>query len=245
MKQVLLFITLLSGLAISDLHAQGCSGSPLFNQGKQFVFLTEVHTSNLTPGQKNTATSSSTIKTRNTYVVQSVKNQGGSIVASFGIVKSENLGPDTSMKRVSSPSSIVGAICNGHSVILTISVKSATVNFDYSEEFPSDMKVGDAFKDQTVTINLPAMSEKKGGPSSVTLIRHRSVVAEEMVTTPAGKWNCFKIAETTTTQIPGVNGRPPMANTSPTPTYTWYSADMGIIKIAMEQAYTTTLIALP
>jgi hypothetical protein len=246
MKQVLLFIMLMPGLAISDLHAQGCSGSPLFHQGKQFVFLTEVQTSNLAAGQGNTAASSSTVKkTRNTYVVQSVKNQGGSIVASFGIVKSENLGPDTSMKRVSSPSSIVGAICNGHSVILTISVKSATVNFDYTEEFPSDMKMGDAFKDQTVTINLPAMAAKKGGPSSVTLIRHRSVVAEEMVTTPAGKWNCFKIAETTTTQIPGVNGRPPMANTSPTPTYTWYSADIGIIKIAMEPAYTTTLIALP
>ena len=248
MKQVLLFISLLLGLSKSALHAQACSTSALFHQGKQFVFLTEVQTTNIAlTNQGNTAASSSTVlkKTRNTYVVQSVKNEGGAIDASFGIVKSENLGPDTSVKRASSLSTMVWAICNGHSVSITISVKSSTVNFEFAEEYPSDMKVGDVFKDQTVNINLPARAGEKNGPSSVTVIKHRSVVGQEMVTTPAGKWKCFKIAETTTTQIPGINGGTAMAQTSPTPTYTWYSPDIGIVKIAMEPSFTTTLIALP
>ncbi|MBS1662848.1 MAG: hypothetical protein JST68_17520 [Bacteroidetes bacterium] len=58
-------------------------------------------------------------------------------------------------------------------------------------EYPNGIKVGDALKDGTMTLNI----NNNGMNQTVNmLINDRKVEGEESVTTPAGTWNCLKIS---------------------------------------------------
>jgi hypothetical protein len=203
------------------LHAQSCKGSAIFSQGKHFVFQTEL------------ATSDSTVKKKlNTYIVQYVKNEGGLLTATYKLEKT-----DTGLKNASSTLSILNATCDGKGVIYHVSVTSARMNADYLIDFPDNMKAGDILKGHNLNIDMH-------GKGSVSVAVSRKVVGEEILTIPPGKMNCFKIAETSSTTISGMNGQQPRTMNDPVPFYTWYAPGTGIIKMAKENVYTTTLIAI-
>jgi len=244
MKQLFLFILLMLEVSNEALYAQPCSGSPLFKQGKQLVFLVETSPESIAHGSPATAKSivpAVMNRMKNTYLIDSVKSQGITIDAVFRISKSENLTTDVMQKNPASASTFNKVSCNGRSIYYTTTVRSARTNATYVTEYPLDMKVGDKLKDNIIESSKGG--DKKSGGYNVLV--ERSVVGQEIISTPAGKWNCFKIAETFTTTIPGSNGGPPTSITGATPDYTWFTPDLGIIKITMGTWYTTTLIALP
>ena len=179
-------------------------------------------------------------KVKKTYMIDSVKKEGGVLHASVRLLKSESLTPDTAQKKAASGSNFAGIICDGQGISYISTVQSTMMNFTLVNNFPADMKIGDKFKDQT--IQAPP---GKGNFSGFSVVMHRSVAGQEMVSTPAGKWNCFKIAQTTTTTIPGRNGGAPTVVNDPTPSYTWFAPEMGIIKMTMGQKISYTLVELP
>lgn len=73
------------------------------------------------------------------------------------------------------------------------STNKADVKTDnYYVEYPSSMNVGDNLKDASMKMDIDNTS---GIKQSVTLdITNRKVEAKEDITTPAGKWNCYKIS---------------------------------------------------
>lgn len=219
MNKISLFLLLcLSGF---HLHAQSCRGSAIFSQGKHFVFQTEL------------ATSDSTAKKKlNTYSVQSVKNEGAVLTATYKLEKT-----DTSVKNASSALSLLNATCDGQGVTYHVAITSARMNADYLINFPDNMKAGDVLKGHNMNIDMH-------GNGTVSVAVTRKVVGEEVLTIPIGKMNCFKIAETTITTISGMNGQQPRTMNDPVPIYTWYAPGTGIIKMAKEHVYTTTLITI-
>ena len=219
MNKLSLFLLLcLSGFHV---HAQSCKGSAIFSQGKHFVFQTEL------------ATSDPTVKKKlNTYSVQSVKNEAGVLTATYKLEKT-----DTSLKNASSALSLLNATCDGNGVTYRVSITSARMNADYLINFPDNMKAGDVLKGHNLNIDMH-------GKGTVSVAVSRKVVGEETLAIPIGKMNCFKIAETSITTISGINGQQPRTMNDPVPIYTWYAPGTGIIKMAKENVYTTTLIAI-
>jgi hypothetical protein len=242
MKQFFQAIFILALIPQPALFSQSCSGSALFHQGKQFVFLVEMPDySGTNNGSSNSTAEQKTKKIKKTYMIDSVKKEGGILHASIKVLKSENLATDPTEKSALSQSNLTSISCNGQTIAYTTSVQTSTMNLNIVSEFPMGMRVGDKLKDQTIVI--PA--GKKSGSSEITVVMHRSVSSEELVTTPAGKWNCFKIAQTSTTQIAGKNGGQPTVINDPTLSYTWFAPEMGIIKMTSGQKITYTLVDLP
>jgi hypothetical protein len=228
--QIAIFLFIFENAA----HSQDCSGSPLFKQGKQFVFLDEIASSAKGVPAKTT---------KKIYMIDSVKEQGGELHASIKEPGQQNERQDGSTKMTATQSHITGIICNGRSISYITTVKSSSVNFVLVNEFPMNMKIGDKFKDQV--INLGKSDDKKNNIPGISIYIHRSVVGQEVVTTLAGKWKCFKIAETTTSVIASKNGQSPNSINSPDTNYTWFSADIGIVKMTVGTFHTLTLVGLP
>jgi hypothetical protein len=234
MKQILLYTIISIFLFEYPSYAQDCSGLPLFKQGKQFVFKDE--------GSPSTSGVSGRT-TKKIYMIDSVNMQGGQLHASIKDLSPDRTSQGGSQKRSISDTHFTGIFCDGHSISYVTSVKSASMSFVIVSEFPMHMKVGEKFKDQV--IKLTKSEEKKSILPDITIIVHRSVVGEESLTTDAGKWNCFKIAETTSSIIASPNGGPPNTINNPDITYTWFSFDIGVVKIVTVNFRTLTLIGLP
>ena len=230
MKQILLAIALLFFICRDDIQAQ-CGSLPFFHQGTQFVFLQETTTIPVSYGSfQNQKTLPPKIsKRRTTYRIDSVRSKGGILSASFDLIKSENLTPDSIPKGTSSAGIFSGIQCNGNTISYLTNIKSSGMSgMDFKMDFPLNMKVGDKLKGQVSTIKIEKIG--KNPATNITSITRREVVANEMVPTPAGNWKCFKISQTVTVQVPAMNGRPAYIDNSSGISYIWFSPEMGLIK---------------
>ena len=230
MKQIIFSIALLFFIGRDAVYAQ-CRSFPFFHEGTQFVFLQETTTIPVSYGSfQNQKTLPPTIsKRRNTYRIDSVRSRGGILSASFYLIKSENLTPDSMRKETSSAGIFSGIQCNGNTISYLTNVKSAGMSgMDFTMDFPLNMKVGDKLKDQVSTIKIEKIG--KNPATNITSVTRREVVANEMVLTPAGSWKCFKVSQTVTVQIPAMNGRPAYTDNSSGISYIWFSPEMGLIK---------------
>lgn len=230
MKQIIFAIALFFFIGRDDIHAQ-CGSLPIFQQGKQFVFLQETTTISVSFGtfQNQKPLPPTITKRRTTYRIDSVRSKGSILSASFDLIKSENLTPDSARKGTSSANIFSGIQCNGNTISYLTNIKnSGMTGMDFTMDFPLNMKVGDKLKDQVTTINIDKIG--KSAAANITSITRREVVANEMVTTPAGSWKCFKLSQTTTVQVPAMNGRPAYNDNSSGISYIWFSPEMGLIK---------------
>lgn len=66
-------------------------------------------------------------------------------------------------------------------------------------EMPSNLKVGEKLKDGIITIDISSNGMKL--MTMEVIVSDRNVLSREDVTTPAGTFNCFKIAQTVTTKM--------------------------------------------
>jgi uncharacterized protein DUF3108 len=219
----LLFPVVLTLISIHSLHAQSCASSPVFQQGKQFVF------SNTRQGKVSSTT----------YVIKSVTSQGGNQVAVFSILLDPKA--DTGAKNFNK-SFLASAICNGDGLTYNIKVPMPQGNLTMTQEYPADMKTGDKLKD--ISLDIPFNKGGKTGNMQMYMLIHRSVEAKESVTTPAGSWMCYKIKSITTVTISGA--KMPDGKAIPTnsaESYEWYNAGIGLIKFQWE-GITTVLSAI-
>jgi len=229
MKHALIITCLfIIALANTKVNAQSCSGSALFTQGKQFVYLTERPDIrggvNQAPKQIKAA-----------YVVKTVSNAGGVTTATYDVVKWE----DSSDPNAKPPTSGTyrGGICNGSSIMFIARVSMGPTVLDDTTEFPMNMKVGDKMKDKTITFSIPGKT-----PITVSTLKQTSVVGQENITTPAGTWDCFKIAIATITNLPAMGSMP--ANTMTNTSYMWFAPSIGLVKSQITAAITSTLISI-
>ncbi|HEY6902030.1 MAG TPA: hypothetical protein VI233_15345 [Puia sp.] len=133
---------------------------------------------------------------RQVYSVSDVSTSGG---VTSGTVNSELF--DKKEKSMAKANSVVR--CNGGVMMIDMKMllpqqqqeqygnKIDAKAEDFYLEYPGGMKVGDALKDGTMTLNI-----NNGGMSQTLnmLISDRKVEGQESVTTPAGTWDCLKIS---------------------------------------------------
>ena len=232
MKQIIFSIALFFFIGRDAIHAQ-CGSMPMFHQGTQFVFLQETTTVPVSYGSfQNQKRLPPTIsKRRTTYRIDSVRSKGGILSASFDLIKSENLTSDSIRKGASSANIFSGIQCNGNTISYLTNIKNSGMSgMDFTMDFPLNMKVGDKLKDKVSTITFGKTSGPELAGKKITSTTHREVVSNEMLTTPAGSWKCFKIAQTIIVQTPAMNGRPAYTDNSSGISYIWFSPEMGLIK---------------
>lgn len=91
--------------------------------------------------------------------------------------------------------------------------------------FPSDMKVGDDLEGTSFE-----MDTKKNGIEFMKIIseiKERKIGGKEIVTTPGGSWNCFRLEEvhTTTTEVKGRRISPVISKST-----SWFASGVGPVK---------------
>lgn len=98
-------------------------------------------------------------------------------------------------------------------------------------EYPANMKVGDQLKE-----GLFEMETETGGMKQAIsmIINDRKVESKETITTPAGSWECFKIAYKSKISVKTMGIGIPI-NSEITE---WYAPGFGIVKTETKYGYT-------
>jgi hypothetical protein len=98
-------------------------------------------------------------------------------------------------------------------------------------EYPAGMNVGDALKDAKMHMDM----ENNGLKQSVDMeMFDRKVEAKEKVTTPAGSWECFKIAYKSKIRIKTLGIGMPMNIEG----FEWFAPNFGVVKTESKQGGT-------
>jgi hypothetical protein len=239
MKKLSLIIVCL--LAASGLFAQDCSHY-LYLQNNKTIEMTGYN-------KKNEVASKSVSK------ISDVKTSGGVTSANAATELYDKNGKliGTSNTNYSCNGGVISMQMhintNQHAKHPGDTVSGADMNIhvshdgDGSEQYPSDMKVGDHLKDYTSQIMVG------NGAIATVKVTDRKVLAKESVTTPAGTWDCFKISykSSVSTELGGSNTstnkdttdkvasflnklklRMPNVNNEAT---IWFAPDFGMVKM--------------
>lgn len=134
--------------------------------------------------------------------------------------------------------------CDGNNIYFDIAsmFRTAEKNGDASFEsslisYPINVSEGESLPDVTGTMK----SARNGKKMEMKYhYKERKVEGKEDVTTPAGTWNCYKISNITEVEmdIPGMDEKAKkmmetMKSSMRNKTITWFSPDLGIIKMEM------------
>lgn len=162
---------------------------------------------------------------KQTTTVVDAKEVGGELISDLKMDMSSSLGSHSMNTEYK---------CNGGSVFMDMKsmmsnfsmLKNATVEAS-SMQFPIQLSVGENLPNATVSINM-----KRGNMNTKTIATHtnRKVEKEEKITTPAGVWNCYKVASTIETSMV-ING---MTRSMPAQKMiSWFAPDFGIVQTEM------------
>lgn len=134
--------------------------------------------------------------------------------------------------------------CDGNKIYFDIASmfrtaeKQADETFEASViEYPINVQEGETLPDAAGTMS----SSKDGKKMTIKFIyKNRKVEGREMVATPAGNWNCYKISNTVESEmdIPGMDEKAKammkqMQSNARTTSITWFAPDFGIVKMEM------------
>ena len=161
------------------------------------------------------------------YSITGVKNMGSSLTATVNEEMFDKNGKST-MKATNEIE------CNGGVLMMDIKMnmpQSSSPEFKDANakvsnvfiEYPSSMQVGDQLKDATMQMEV---SNKDMSQNMDMKVVNRKVVAKEMVTTPAGTWDCFRITSTVQMKIKTMGIGIPMKIDQTE----WFSPGFGIVK---------------
>lgn len=162
------------------------------------------------------------------YTISDCKQNGSSITAT---INSEFI--DTKGKSITKANNNVKCVNGVMQMDMKVfipatqqeQIKSGTANAsDVYLEYPASMNVGDQLKDGLFNMDYESTSGLK---SAIEIsITERKVIGKEAITTPAGSWECFKIASKNriTSRIAGIGIPIKMDVTE------WYAPGFGIVK---------------
>lgn len=171
------------------------------------------------------------------YMVNEVKNAGGSTTSNFQSEMFNKKGKSIS-KGMGKVECKDGVMFVDMKVRLTEQQQEQFANAEAKMdnmyiEYPSGMKPGDALKDANMNLEI----DNKGMKQTLSLnVINRKVEAKESVTTTAGTWECFKISSKNKIVIKTMGVGIPV-NFEATE---WYAPGFGIVKT--ESKYGATAI---
>lgn len=226
MKKSFFALILLLGMHVS-LRAQNCAGYYYMQNNKTI----EMEFTN----KKGKVTN------KNIYTVSDVKQAGGFTTSTVNSTMLDGKG-----KTIAQATNKIK--CSGGAIMLDMKMfipagqqeqmgTSSTANSEAYLEYPADMKVGDALKDGSFSMDFKSGSGINGHLS--VDLTNRKVEGKESVTTAAGTWDCFKITYHSKISMKIMVNIP--INMDMTE---WYAPGFGVVKSSSDKGTGTAIVSV-
>lgn len=218
----LLFLILIFFVCIPGAQSQDCSG---------YYFMQNNKTIEMTIYNKKGDQAAKQV-----YSVTNVSNSTGSITADLATEMFDKKGNSVA-KGASKIMCVGGVMMIDMKLSLplqqTEQMTEANVKADnIFIEYPASMNVGDQLKNATMNIDIDNGSGLK---QSINMeVTDRKVEGKEKITTPAGSWDCYKIAYKSKTRIKTMGIGIPMNVEGAE----WFAPGFGVVKTESKQGKT-------